>query len=120
VLYLLGSIVFALDYNIAWGCYGLHANITDLDGGICSVPSSLTDGDYTSLNHFPLHCSKAFDGSGASDQILNDCLHPPPYNFSSTLHVIAHILTLSAGSFLGRIPTKYSQLIALYSKHLTI
>ena len=119
-IYLLCAIIFALDYNTAWGCYGLHTKIKELDGGLCSVPSSLTDGDYTSLNHFPLHCSKAFDGGPDADQILADCLNPPPYTCATTLHVVAHILTISGGIFLGRIPTKYDRLVMLYNRHLNI
>jgi len=114
VLYVVVSAVYKLDYHAGWGCYGSGADISELDGGLCHGATAFIGepGEYYAVD-YPKHCTEAYAGNL---EALSNCESPSAYSFSKTLHAVAHTISISAGMFLGKIPTKYDALIRTYNK----
>lgn len=112
LLYVVGSAIFKLDYHAGWGCYGSGASLKELDGGLCMGAKAFIDGNFDT-NHYPAHCVKGYEGNLEAFSL---CDHPLPFSFSKTLHVVAHLLSLSAGIYFGKIPTKFERLVQNYNK----
>lgn len=105
VVYTTAYILFAFDWNRAWGCYGSNVPFHDLDGGYCpGYPGAAEDTGF-----MPKHCIDAFNSNDAND--FARCRPgATPLKLDRFVHIVTYMLSASTGIYFGSIPTKFKQL----------
>lgn len=112
-LYSLGYILFAFDWNRAWGCYGSNVPFHDLDGGYCPGYPGAAD----SSGFMPKHCIDAFNSEDAND--FARCRPgASPLKIDRFVHLVTYMLSASTGIYFGAIPSKLKVLRQLQEKEL--